>query len=93
MHPPRCAVRRRRCHPEAHGVVAVRRVHSDSLIGLLSTTLPPEASAQLVGGFRGAPIEGRSGLMQPIPAEVFNVARANRAWVDRRCVPQALAEG
>ena len=29
--------------------------------------------------------------MAPIPAEVFNVAEANRAWVDRRCVPQALA--
>ena len=29
--------------------------------------------------------------MQPIPAEVFNVAAAQRAWVDRRCRPQALA--
>ena len=48
-------------------------------------------AAAFVGGFRGAALEGRSGLTQPIPAEVFNVAQANRAWVDRRCRPQALA--
>jgi hypothetical protein len=30
-------------------------------------------------------------MMAPIPAEVFNIAEANRAWVNRRCVPQALA--
>ena len=65
--------------------------HGDSLIGLLPQALPPEVSAQFVGGFRGAALEGRSGQMQPIPAEVFGVAAANRAWVDRRCVPQALA--
>ncbi len=65
--------------------------HGDSLIGLLPKALPAEVAAQFVGGFRGAALEGRSGQMQPIPAEVFNVAPANRAWVDRRCVPQALA--
>jgi pimeloyl-ACP methyl ester carboxylesterase len=65
--------------------------HGDSLIGLLPKALPPEVSAQFVGGFRGAALEGRSGQMQPIPAEVFGIAPANRAWVDRRCVPQALA--
>jgi pimeloyl-ACP methyl ester carboxylesterase len=65
--------------------------HGDSLIGLLPKALPPEVSAQFVGGFRGAALEGRSGQMQPIPAEVFGIAAANRAWVDRRCVPQALA--
>jgi pimeloyl-ACP methyl ester carboxylesterase len=65
--------------------------HGDSLIGLIDKALPAEVAAQFVGGFRGAALEGRSGLMQPIPAEVFNVAQANRAWVDRRCVPQALA--
>ena len=30
-------------------------------------------------------------MMQPIPAEVFGIAERNRAWVDRRCRPQALA--
>jgi pimeloyl-ACP methyl ester carboxylesterase len=65
--------------------------HGDSLIGLVSKALPPEVAAQFVGGFRGAALEGRSGQMQPIPAEVFGIAAANRAWVDRRCVPQALA--
>jgi len=29
--------------------------------------------------------------MQPIPAEVFGIREENRAWVDRRCTPQALA--
>lgn len=65
--------------------------HGDSLIGLLPKALPPEVSAQFVGGFRGAALEGRSGKMAPIPAEMFNVSAAHRAWVDRRCVPQALA--
>jgi pimeloyl-ACP methyl ester carboxylesterase len=61
----------------------------DSLISLLHTALPPEVAAAFIGGFRGAAIEG--GLTQPIPAEVFNIRPENRAWVDRRCVPQALA--
>ena len=65
--------------------------HGDSLIGLVNQALPPEVANAFIGGFRGAALEGRSGLMQPIPAEVFNVAQANRAWVDRRCRPQALA--
>lgn len=65
--------------------------HGDSLIGLLGAALPPEVRDAFVGGFRGAALEGNSGLMAPIPAEVFNVAEANRAWVNRRCVPQALA--
>jgi hypothetical protein len=29
--------------------------------------------------------------MQPIPAAMFGIAEKNQAWVDRRCVPQALA--
>ena len=65
--------------------------NGESLIGLLDKALAPDIAAMFVGGFRGAALEGRSGLTQPIPAEVFNVAQANRAWVDRRCVPQALA--
>ena len=28
---------------------------------------------------------------QQLDAEMFNIAQANRAWVDRRCRPQALA--
>ena len=65
--------------------------HGDSLIGLLGKALAPEVAAMFIGGFRGAALEKHSGMMQPIPAEVFNVSAANRAWVDRRCVPQALA--
>ena len=65
--------------------------NGESLIDLINKALPPEVAAVFVGSFRGTALEGRSGLMQPIPAEMFNIAQANRAWVDRRCVPQALA--
>jgi len=59
----------------------------DSLIGLLHQALPPEVAAQFIGAFRSS----ADGLMQPLPAELFGIAEANRAWVDRRCVVQALA--
>jgi hypothetical protein len=65
--------------------------NGDSLIGLIQKALPAEVAAQFIGGFRGAALEGNSGKMQPIPAEMFNVSQDKRAWVDRRCVPQALA--
>jgi pimeloyl-ACP methyl ester carboxylesterase len=63
----------------------------DSLIGLLPKALPAEVAAQFIGAFRGTALDKHSGLMQQIPAEMFNIAEANRAWVDRRCVTQALA--
>ena len=65
--------------------------HGDSLNGLLSKALPPEVAAQFLTTFRGAAAEGHSGLMQPIPAEMFNVLADKRDWVNRRCRPQALA--
>ena len=65
--------------------------HEDSLIGLLHKALPPEVAAQFIGAFRGAALDGHSGLMQPRPAEVCGIKPENRAWVDRRCRPQALA--
>ena len=65
--------------------------NGESLIDLINKALPPEVAAIFVGSFRGTALEGRSGRMQPIPAEMFNIAQANRAWVDRRCVAQALA--
>lgn len=65
--------------------------NGDSLNGLIQKALPPEVAAQFLAGFRSAAAEGHSGLMQPIPAEMFNVRADNRAWVDRRCRPQALA--
>ena len=48
-------------------------------------------AAQFLTTFRGAAAEGHSGLMQPIPAEMFNVVADKRDWVNRRCRPQALA--
>jgi len=65
--------------------------HGDSLIRLLDAALPPEVASQFIGGFRGSALDGHGGMMAPIPAEVFNIAEANRPWVDRRCVPQPLA--
>ena len=60
-----------------------------SLTDLLATALPPEVAAGFLDAFRGSAVDG--GRMAPIPAEVFNIRADNRAWVDRRCVAQALA--
>ncbi len=65
--------------------------NGESLIGLLNTALVPEVAQAFVGGFRGAAAENNCGMMSPIPAEVFGIKAENRAWVDRRCVPQSLA--
>jgi pimeloyl-ACP methyl ester carboxylesterase len=65
--------------------------HGDSLIGLLRVALAPDVAMQFIGAFRGAALDKHSGMMQPIPAEVFNVVADKRAWVERRCTPQALA--
>lgn len=65
--------------------------HGDSLNGLLSKALVPEVAAQFLGAFRGTALQDHSGLMQPIPAEMFNIGAANRERVDRLCRPQALA--
>jgi pimeloyl-ACP methyl ester carboxylesterase len=65
--------------------------HGESLISLINVALAPEVGAQFLGAFRGTALEGHCGLMQPIPAEAFNIAERNQAWVNRRCRPQALA--
>ena len=65
--------------------------NGDSLIALIHKALPPEVAAVFIGAFHGSALQSHSGMMAPIPAEMFNIAMANRAWVDRRCVPQALA--
>jgi hypothetical protein len=48
-------------------------------------------AAQFIGGFRGAALEKNSGMAHPLTAEMLHVSPANREWVNRRCVPQALA--
>lgn len=65
--------------------------NGDSLNGLIGKTIDPAVAAQFLSGFRGSALEKNSGMMAPIPAELFNVAADKRAWVERRCVPQALA--
>ena len=65
--------------------------HGQSLIGLIRQALPPEVAAVFLGSFHGTALQNHSGLMAPIPAEMFGIKPENRAWVDRRCVPQPLA--
>ncbi len=65
--------------------------HGDSLIRLLDAALAPEVAQAFIGGFRGSAQDRHSGMMAPIPAEMFGIKVENRAWVERRCVPQALA--
>lgn len=64
---------------------------SESLMALLYKTNEPGVAAQFIGGFRGAALENNSGMMHPLTAEMLHVSPENREWVDRRCVPQALA--
>lgn len=52
----------------------------------LFSFLPPEQIAQFLDLARQF-----GGRLPPIPAEVFNVNKADAAWVDSTCVPQAFA--
>ena len=63
--------------------------HGDSCHGLLPKALAPEVAQQFLEGIRGAARD--SGIVTPLSAEMFNVAPERRDWVNRRCVPQALA--
>jgi pimeloyl-ACP methyl ester carboxylesterase len=63
----------------------------DSLISLLRQALPPEVWPVFVNGFRDAARKDNCGMMDAIPAAVFNIKESNRAWVDGLCRPQALA--
>jgi len=63
----------------------------ESLMALLHKAVEPLVAAQFIGGFRGAALEKNSGMTYPLTAEMLHVSPANREWVDRRCVPQALA--
>ncbi|MEI9985113.1 MAG: alpha/beta fold hydrolase [Aliidongia sp.] len=50
--------------------------------------LPAEWRKQQLDSARQA---GEGWRVPPVPAEVFNVNAADRAWVDRQCTPQSLA--
>jgi pimeloyl-ACP methyl ester carboxylesterase len=63
----------------------------DSCHGLLPKALAPEVARQFLEGIRGAAREQQSGMVKPFRAEMFNVTPERRDWVNRRCVPQALA--
>ena len=63
----------------------------DSLMALLHKAVEPPVAAQFIGGFRSAALEKNSGMTHPLTAEMLHVSPVNREWVNRRCVPQALA--
>ena len=63
----------------------------ESLMALLHKAVEPAVAAQFIGGFRGAALEKNTGTTQPLTAEMLHVSPENREWVNRRCVPQALA--
>jgi pimeloyl-ACP methyl ester carboxylesterase len=65
--------------------------HGDSCHGLLPKALTPEVAKQFLAGIRGVVMEKHSGMVALFPAEMFNVTPERRDWVNRRCVPQALA--
>jgi pimeloyl-ACP methyl ester carboxylesterase len=65
--------------------------HGQSLIDCLQVALSIENAAAFLSAFRTSAMTGNSGLMLPIPAADFNVEPKSRAWIDRRCSPQALA--
>jgi pimeloyl-ACP methyl ester carboxylesterase len=62
-----------------------------SLMDLLSLSLPKDASDFFLGAFYGSSAAEHSMMMAPVPAAAFGIKPENHAWVDRRCVPQALA--
>jgi pimeloyl-ACP methyl ester carboxylesterase len=63
----------------------------DSLMALLHKAVEPPVAAQFIASFRGAALEKNSGMTHPLTAEMLHVSPVNREWVNRRCVPQALA--
>ncbi len=65
--------------------------HGDSCNGLLPKALAPEVAQQFLDGIREMALDKHSGMVTPLPAEMFNVTPERRDWVNRRCVPQALA--
>jgi len=65
--------------------------NGDSLNALLPKSLEAAVAQQYLDAFRGGALDKNSGMMAPIPAEAFNVVADKRAWVNRRCVPQAFA--
>lgn len=65
--------------------------HAQSMIDCLQKALPADKAAGFVDFFRTSAASGNSGLVSPVPSGNFNVLPKHRAWVDRRCVPQAIA--
>jgi pimeloyl-ACP methyl ester carboxylesterase len=63
----------------------------ESLMALLHKAVEPAVAALFIGAFRGAALEQTSGMTHPLTAEMLGVSPANREWVNRRSVPQALA--
>ena len=69
--------------------------HGESMIDQYRKARSPADAAEAIARIRTQALSNGNGngngMVQPRAAEAFNVAPAHRAWVDRRCVPQALA--
>jgi pimeloyl-ACP methyl ester carboxylesterase len=65
--------------------------NGDSLISLLHEALEPDVAASFIKYFRSSAAKNNCGMMKPLQAELFNVVKTKRSWIDRRACPQALA--
>ncbi len=65
--------------------------HGESMIDQYRKARSPADAAEAIERIRTQARSNGNGMMQARAAEAFNVSPAHRAWVDRRCVPQALA--
>lgn len=65
--------------------------HGQSLSSLAPLTVAPEVATGFVDFLRGSALEGHGLRAAPMPAEASGTKAENCAWINRRCVPQALA--
>ncbi|SDR20928.1 Alpha/beta hydrolase family protein [Paraburkholderia fungorum] len=65
--------------------------HGQSFNDCIRLAFSEENAAAYLSAFRADAMTGNGGLTLPVPAAAFNVEPKNRAWIDRRCSPQAFA--
>lgn len=65
--------------------------HGQSLNDCIRLAFSEENAAAYLSAFRTGAMTGNCGLTLPVPAAAFNVEPEYRAWIDRRCSPQAFA--
>ena len=65
--------------------------HAQSFNDCIRLTLSEENAAAYLSAFQANAMVDNCGLTLPVPAAAFNVEMGSRAWIDRRCTPQAFA--